>query len=56
METHDTRFTTTPDANDEVQIIMEYSARNAFGGRVKTVALGKMNYKTCRVTVIDTGL
>ena len=56
METHETRFTTTPDANDEVTVVMEYSAKNAFGGRVKAVALGSMNYKTCRVTVIDTGL
>ncbi|MXX80789.1 MAG: hypothetical protein F4Y69_07120 [Chloroflexi bacterium] len=56
METHETRFGVSPDASNEVLIEMEYSAENAFGGRVKAVATGTLNYKTCHVTVIDTGL
>ena len=56
METHETRFGVTPDENNEVPIRMEYSAENAFGGRVKVVAIGRLNFETCRVTVIDTGL
>ena len=56
MRTHATRFQTTDgDGDGQVRIMMEYSANNAFGGRVKAVAIGSLNYRTCRVTVIDTG-
>ena len=58
MRTHSTRFGTTPLANSpqEVSIFMEYSANNAFGARIKTDAFGRLNFETCRVTVIITGL
>ena len=56
METHETRFTTVPIGGDRVLIEMVYSAANAYGGRVKTVATGYMNFETCDVSVVTTGL
>ena len=58
MRTHSTRFGTTPLANrpQEVGIVMEYSANNAFGARIKKEAVGRLNFETCRVTVVATGL
>ena len=56
METHSTRFQVADDDGDGyVAIVMEYSAENALGGRVKTVATGLLNYRTCNVTVLDPG-
>ena len=56
METHGTYFAVTDEDGDgNVSIRMEYSAKNALGGRVKTEALGLLNYRTCRVTVIHPG-
>ena len=56
METHSTRFQVADDDGDGyVAIVMEYSAENALGGRVKTVATGLLNYGTCNVTVLDPG-
>lgn len=56
METHRTAFGTTEIAPGEVQLVMEYSAENAFGGRVKAVATGRLNVDTCVVSVTSTGL
>lgn len=58
MRTHSTRFGTTPLANrpQEVGIVMKYSANNAFGARIKKEAVGRLNFETCRVTVVATGL
>ncbi len=56
METHATRFESTDsDRDGKVSIAMEYSAKNAFGARIKTTALGLLDYRTCRVTVLDYG-
>ena len=56
METHSTRFQVADDDGDGyVAIVMEYSAENALGGRVKTVATGLLNYRTCNVTVLNPG-
>ena len=56
METHSTRFTTEPIGGDSVIIEMVYSALNAYGGRVKTTASGFLNFETCAVSVVMTGL
>ena len=56
MQTHETRFGTVFIGPNEVAIRMEYSAENALGGRVKTVAAGRLNVETCAVTVVFTGL
>ena len=56
METHETRFGLEEYVSDHVPIVMVYSAKNAYGGRVKVTATGLLNYKTCRVTVLLTGL
>lgn len=56
METHETRFQASdPDNDGQVTIVMVYSAKNAFGARIKTEATGLLNYRTCRVTVINPG-
>ena len=52
METHETRFgTSDPDGDGRVAISMNYSARNAFGGRVRSLAWGELNYNDCSVQV-----
>ncbi len=56
METHETRFGLEEYAPNEVVVVMVYSAENAYGGRVKATASGLLNYKTCSVTVVFTGL
>ncbi|MYH67775.1 MAG: LysM peptidoglycan-binding domain-containing protein [Dehalococcoidia bacterium] len=56
METHETRFGLDEYVSDHVPIVMVYSAKNAYGGRVKATATGLLNYKTCKVTVVLTGL
>ena len=48
METHETRFGTHPDVEGWHLIRMTFSAKNAFGGRVKHIAIG-------RVRLPDTG-
>ena len=55
MRTHSTRFDGTPDDIRAVPIVMEYSAHNAFGARIKTTAFGALDAITCRVTVIEPG-
>lgn len=56
MQTHSTRFEETDrDGDGHVLIAMEYSANNAYGARIKTVATGLLDYRTCRVTVLDPG-
>lgn len=60
MQTHDTYYGMELGAlggsRDEVGIRMIYSAKNAFGARIKTEAVGRLNIETCRVTVLLTGL
>ena len=60
MRTHDTYFGTERGAlggsQNEVGIRMVYSAENAFGARIKKEAVGRLNFESCRVTVITTGL
>lgn len=56
METHETRFGVEEYAPEQVVIVMVYSAENAYGGRVKATASGLLNYRTCKVTVVLTGL
>ena len=34
---------------------MDYSAKNAFGGRVRATATGLLDPDTCDVTVVDYG-
>ena len=40
----------------KVVIRMVYSAENAFGGRITIEALGLLDYRTCKVDVVLTGL
>ena len=53
MTTHGTYFGRTP--SGEFLLRMDYGARNAFGGMVRTDAFGIMDVDTCEVTVIDYG-
>ena len=60
MRTHETTFGLEPGQVDgspsEVVIRMVYSAENRLGGRIKKEALGYLNFRTCAVRVIFTGL
>ena len=52
METVETRITPVrPDSGQHV-IIMEFTAKNAFGGRVRGEALGYVHPETCKATLI----
>ena len=55
MQTHDTRFSRQPDANGYHRVIMEYSAENALGGRIKLQAVGRVRASDCRVILDDPG-
>ena len=57
MRTHSTRFITTPDEDDYHLVRMDYSAENAFGGRVKAIAYGKVRIENghCRTILTDPG-
>lgn len=52
METHATYYGRI---DGDFVIRMDYGARNAFGGMVRTTAVGIMNTETCEVAVIDYG-
>ena len=56
METHETRFGIEDHSLNRVVIGMGYSAKNAFGGRVSMEAIGLLDYTTCKVEVLSTGL
>ena len=56
MQTHETRFSSQPDADGYHLVTMEYSAKNALGGRVKVLATGFVHESTCEVLLVDTGL
>ena len=56
METHGTQWSREPDAGGYHTVGMEYSAENAFGGRIKVVATGLVHRATCEVVLLDTGL
>ena len=56
MQTHETRFSSQPDADGYHLVTMEYSAKNALGGRVKALASGLVHQSTCEVLLVDTGL
>ena len=56
METHETRFGIEDYSLNRVVIRMDYSAKNAFGGRVSVEAIGLLDYTTCEVEVLSTGL
>ena len=56
MSTHGTYYNPSDSINDGyIQIGMDYSAANGFGGKVRTNAYADMNAKTCEVTVVDYG-
>ena len=56
MQVHNTYYGTSESAPGKVAIRMVYSALNALGGRVKAEAEGVLDYKTCAVVVLTTGL
>ena len=56
MRTHETRFGVEDYEPGRVLIRIVYSAENAFGGRVTTEAIGLLDYATCEVEVVTTGL
>ncbi len=56
MDTHETRFGVEDYQPGRVAIRMTYSAKNALGGRVTTEAIGLLDYATCEVQVLSTGL
>ena len=56
MRTHDTFFGVEDHEPGKVVIRMVYSAENAFGGRITIEALGLLDYRTCKVDVVLTGL
>ena len=60
METHRTIVSRVPDAEGYHTVVMEYSAKNALGGRIKMVATGMVRLvppsNACEVTLLDTGL
>ena len=56
MEKHETRFGIEDYSLNRVMIRMGYSAKNAFGGRVSVEAIGLLDYTTCEVEVLSTGM
>ena len=50
METHSTSITPV-DANGNHTIIMDFSAKNALGGRVRNEAVGEVSQATCKATL-----
>lgn len=55
METHGTRTSQVNAGTGLHRITMDYSAKNAFGGRVRATATGLLDPDTCDVTVVDYG-
>ena len=56
MSTHGTYYNSSDSISDGViRIRLNYSAANAFGGKVRTDAFADMNIRTCVVDVIDYG-
>ena len=56
METHGTYYNQSDDTNDgTITIRLDYGARNAFGGIVRSDARGEMDVQTCEVSVITFG-
>ena len=51
MQTFETRVTPVKDGKHE--IIMEFGARNAFGGMVRSFAFGTYDHQTCEPTLIN---
>ena len=51
METHSTRITPV-NADGKHIIFMEFSAKNAFGGRVRNTAGGLVDPETCEATLV----
>ena len=49
MQTHETRIARVNQGKHT--IIMDFSAKNAFGGRVRHEAVGKVDYVTCKATL-----
>ena len=56
MRTHGTTFSTNPDAEGYHVVRMEYSAENAFGVRLESVATGRVHERSCRTLLVDPGL
>ena len=52
METIETRITPV-DANGSHRVILEYRARNSFGGMAQGVALGSVDNDTCRAVLLS---
>ena len=50
METHETRIGPV-DSSGRHRIIMDFSAKNAFGGRVRSTATGWVDNRTCEATL-----
>ena len=50
METFETRV--SPVENGKHEIIMEFGARNAFGGMVRKLAIGTYDHKTCEPALL----
>ena len=50
METHETRIGPV-DSSGRHRIIMDFSAKNAFGGRVRNTATGWVDNRTCEATL-----
>ena len=51
METFETRV--SPVKNGKHEILMDFGARNAFGGMVRKIAYGTYDHKTCEPTLIS---
>jgi hypothetical protein len=45
----------TPEVNGKHKVVMEYRARNGFGGMNVTTAIGTVDHQTCTATLISAG-
>ena len=52
METHGTRIAPV-DAEGDHLIIMDFGSRNAFGGMIRSEAVGVVNNETCEATLLS---
>ena len=53
LEAQDTKYRIYPDSNGLHYVYMDFTAKNAFGGRVRALAKGWFHPKTCEASLIS---
>ena len=53
MQTHETKWVKLPEPDGYHRVVMTFSSKNAFGGRVTAIAIGEVHPQDCRVRLIE---